>query len=46
MEKRGGDNINHSAHLWGALYGVMFTLLQQPALAPHFLQSLVSPDFG
>ncbi len=46
MEKRGGDNINHSAHLWGALYGVMFTLLQQPALAPHFLQRLVSPDFG
>ena len=46
MDKRGGDNINHSAHLWGALYGVMFTLLQQPALAPHFLQRLVSPDFG
>ncbi len=46
MDKRGGDNINHSAHLWGALYGVMFTLLQQPALAPHFLQRLVNPDFG
>ncbi len=46
MDKRGGDNINHSAHLWGALYGVMFTLLQQPALAPHFLQRLVSPEFG
>jgi len=46
MDKRGGDNINHSAHLWGALYGVMFTLLQQPALAGHFLQRLVSPGFG
>lgn len=46
MDKRGGDNINHSAHLWGALYGVMFTLLQQPTLALHFLQRLVNPDFG
>ncbi len=46
MEKRGGDNINHSAHLWGALYGVMFTLLQQPALAGRFVQRLVSPDSG
>jgi membrane associated rhomboid family serine protease len=24
MDKRGGDSINHSAHLWGALYGVLF----------------------
>lgn len=24
MAKRGGDNINHSAHLWGALYGLVF----------------------
>ena len=46
MEKRGGDNINHSAHLWGALYGVMFTLLQQPALAGRFAQRLVGPDSG
>lgn len=46
MDKRGGDNTNHSAHLWGALYGIMFTLLQQPALAPRFLQRLVSPDMG
>ena len=46
MDKRGGDNVNHSAHLWGALYGVMFTLLQQPALAARFVQRLVSPGFG
>lgn len=46
MDKRGGDNINHSAHLWGALYGLLFTLLQQPALAGHFLRRLVSPGFG
>lgn len=46
MDKRGGDNINHSAHLWGALYGVMFTVMQQPALASQFLSRLVSPASG
>jgi membrane associated rhomboid family serine protease len=24
LEKRSRDNINHSAHIWGALYGVVF----------------------
>ena len=46
MDKRGGDNINHSAHLWGALYGVMFTVLQEPMLAGQFLRRLASPAFG
>jgi membrane associated rhomboid family serine protease len=27
MEKRGGDNINHSAHIWGALFGVAFIII-------------------
>jgi membrane associated rhomboid family serine protease len=27
LDKRGGDNINHSAHLWGALYGVLFIIV-------------------
>lgn len=26
MEKRGGDNINHSAHIWGAIYGLVFII--------------------
>ena len=30
MDHHGGDNINHSAHLWGAAYGVMCTLLIDP----------------
>lgn len=46
MNKRGGDNVNHSAHLWGALYGMMFTLLQQPELAAQFVRRLASPAFG
>lgn len=27
MDKRGGDNINHSAHIWGALFGVIFIIV-------------------
>ena len=24
LDRRGGDNVNHSAHIWGALFGVVF----------------------
>jgi membrane associated rhomboid family serine protease len=27
LDKKGGGNINHGAHLWGALYGVAFTIV-------------------
>lgn len=27
LAKRGGGNINHSAHIWGALYGVAFVII-------------------
>lgn len=27
LDRRGGGNINHSAHIWGALYGVMFIIV-------------------
>jgi membrane associated rhomboid family serine protease len=41
MDRRGGGNVNHSAHLWGAGYGVMFTLLMQPSVLTHFTQALL-----
>jgi membrane associated rhomboid family serine protease len=41
MDRRGGDNVNHSAHLWGAAYGVLFTLLLEPRVFAHFTQSLL-----
>lgn len=46
MDRRGGDNINHSAHLSGAIYGVLFMLLMEPRVAGVFLQRLLSPSFG
>ncbi len=45
MDKQGQDNVNHSAHLWGAGYGVLFTLLMEPRVGPAFLQQLLSPSF-
>jgi len=27
LERRSADNINHSAHVWGALYGVLFLII-------------------
>src|SRR3546814_10986043 len=29
MDRQGGDNVNHSAHLWGAGYGVLFTVIME-----------------
>lgn len=45
-ERRGGDNINHSAHLWGAAYGVIFTLVLEPRVVGVFLEALLHPRFG
>ena len=46
MDRNGGDNINHSAHLSGAIYGVLFMLLMEPRVAGGFLQRLLNPSFG
>jgi membrane associated rhomboid family serine protease len=46
MDRQGRDNINHSAHLWGAGYGILFTLLMEPRVGPAFLASLMHPSFG
>ena len=27
LDKRGGGNINHSAHIWGAIYGLLFIVV-------------------
>ena len=45
MDRRGGGYVNHSAHLWGALYGVVVTLLVDPRVLPYFLNALSHPPF-
>ena len=46
MDRQGSDNTNHSAHLSGAIYGVLFMLLMEPRIAGLFLERLASPSFG
>jgi membrane associated rhomboid family serine protease len=39
MDRKGGDNVNHSAHLWGGVYGLIVTVLLEPdALNGFFVQ--------
>jgi membrane associated rhomboid family serine protease len=34
LARRGGDNIGHNAHFWGAVFGVVFTILAARAFSP------------
>lgn len=45
MDRRGQGNVNHSAHLWGAAFGVAFTLVIRPEVLSHFLSQLSHPRF-
>ena len=40
MGKRNKDNINHSAHFWGAVVGFVFPILLEPSLFLDFLKNL------
>lgn len=37
MAKRGGDNINHNAHFYGAVFGFVYPILLEPALLRAFI---------
>ncbi|RYG21771.1 MAG: rhomboid family intramembrane serine protease [Chitinophagaceae bacterium] len=40
MSKQAKDNINHDAHFFGALTGIIITLVLVPGIIPHFLKQL------
>ena len=42
MDKRGGDFVNHDAHFWGAVFGVLFTVLMKPSIAIYFIDQLTA----
>lgn len=46
MDRKSGDNVNHSAHLWGAAFGVAFMLLVEPDVFGLFLERLSNPRFN
>lgn len=40
MAKKSKDNIGHDAHFWGAVYGVVLTILYKPALFFYFIHQI------
>lgn len=34
--------INHDAHLYGALFGIVFTILLRPAVLPSFIEQIIN----
>lgn len=38
MDRQSNDNINHSAHLWGAGFGLLFMALLEPSLLGRLLR--------
>lgn len=40
MSRRGGDNINHDAHLWGSLFGFVYTIIMDPEIARGFIDQI------
>jgi membrane associated rhomboid family serine protease len=41
-DRQGHGNINHAAHLWGAVYGMVFAILAEPRLPASFLANLLA----
>lgn len=42
MARKPDQHVNHSAHFWGSVVGVVYMLLIYPPLARSFIQQLVS----
>lgn len=40
MGKKGKDNINHDAHLYGAIFGVIFIILMDPGVLESFIYQI------
>lgn len=41
MSNKSSDNINHEAHFYGAVYGILFSVVFKPMLIVHFLMQLL-----
>jgi hypothetical protein len=40
MGKEQNDHINHDAHFWGAIFGVIFTIALKPIILLGFFEEL------
>ena len=45
MDRKGSDNINHNAHLFGALYGFTFAIAIDASHGADFIQRIMHPIF-
>jgi len=45
QDKKANDNVNHMAHLTGAVFGFLFTLLLKPSLWNYFIVRLTDLNF-
>lgn len=43
--RMGGGRINHSAHIYGAIFGLLFPLAMDPRLLLHFINQLIAFQF-
>ncbi len=41
MDKQGTDNIGHNAHFWGAIFGLVFTIVSIVAMRPEMLDLIL-----
>ncbi len=46
MDRRRSDNVNHSAHLVGAGFGMLFVVIMEPRLLGNFFRQLLTPLAG
>lgn len=42
MGQKGGTGINHDAHFWGALFGLLFTIALKPGIVLFFFDQLIN----
>ncbi len=40
--KNSNDNVDHSAHFYGALFGLVYTIIVYPPIVPYFIDQLVN----
>ncbi len=45
MARKGTGYVNHDAHLWGSLFGLLFMLVIDPTHGAFFLEELMHPKF-
>ncbi len=44
--RKSNDHINHDAHFWGALYGILFSLMLHPNIGVDFIRQLQEAGFS